>query len=527
MATRNARPGILAPYVTRFASKADLQAGGSAVRALRYQRASQDKKKQGKSVGDQGNLNLAEIRRYDWSDVESFTDNNLSASRHAKKEREDFEHLMDAIRAGRGDVLVVWTISRNQRDLAVYVKIRDLCLEVGLHFWLVGGVLFDLRDKNDRMMLGFQAVQAEFQADSIRDEVLRGMAGAAQAGRPHGKITYGYRRIYDQRTRALLRQEPDSEPRTATGRDGTTSEYTRAGVVDTIFRRVSEGVPLITIQNDLNDVGIPSPEGTAWRRGVIRRIALNPAYIGKRVYQGQIVGDGIWPALVADDVYWECVRLLGDPSRKTTRPGRAVHLLSAIVTCGKCGAPLSKGEARRGAWRGDIYRCSARNCAAVTATVFDEYVQRAVVAWLALPDTFAALNAHAGGDEQVVAARAEASRLRAELEDWRRLARAGKVSAVSFAAVEPGLLHRITEEDAIAAEAGAPPILRGRIGAQAIAAWAELAHDVAVKREIIRTVTEIKLLPAGKGSRRPFGRWRLAWRWKFGPADDTRTLPAA
>jgi site-specific DNA recombinase len=215
MGKRGVGAGALARRVIRFASKADLLAGGSAVRALRYQRASQDKKKQGKSVGDQGNLNMAEIRRYGWSsaDKDSFTDNNLSASRHARKEREDFEELMKAIRAGRGDVLVVWTISRNQRDLGVYVKIRDLCLEVGLFFWLVGGVLFDLRDKNDRMMLGFQAVQAEFQADSIRDEVLRGMAGAAQAGRPHGKITFGYRRIYHQRTRALLRQEADTELR--------------------------------------------------------------------------------------------------------------------------------------------------------------------------------------------------------------------------------------------------------------------------------------------------------------------------
>jgi DNA-directed RNA polymerase specialized sigma24 family protein len=34
---------------------------------------------------------------------------------------------------------------------------------------LFGGVLFDLRDRNGRMMLGFQAMQAEWMADSIRD----------------------------------------------------------------------------------------------------------------------------------------------------------------------------------------------------------------------------------------------------------------------------------------------------------------------------------------------------------------------
>jgi len=134
------------------------------------------------------------------------------------------------------------------------------------------------------MMLGFQAVQAEWLADSIRDNVLRGIVGAAEAGRPHGKVTYGFRRIYDQRTRAFLRQEADDEPRTATSPDaGAESTYSPAGVVRDIYKKTTSGVPLITIEQQLNARGVPSPEGSTWRRGVIRKMALNPAYIGKRV----------------------------------------------------------------------------------------------------------------------------------------------------------------------------------------------------------------------------------------------------
>jgi site-specific DNA recombinase len=501
------------------------------VRALRYQRASQDKKEQGKSVGDQGKLNVAEVTKYGWTDAGSFTDNDRSASRHATKERPDFELLIEAIRRGKGDVLVVWEISRKERDLAVFVQIRDMCTEVGMYFWLVGGVLYDLRDKNDRMMLGIQAVQAEWMADSIRDNVLRGIVGAAEAGRPHGKVTYGYRRIYNQRTRALLRQEADTEPRTATGADGKTCEYTPAGVVVEIFEKVTGGTPLITIEDQLNARGIPSPEGKQWRRGIIRKIALNPAYIGKRVLRGQIVGDGIWDGLVDEDTYWTAVRMLSDPSRTTTRAGRAVHLLSYIVTCATCGGPLSVGNVSRHGWTGQVYACLYKRCAAVKTEFLDEYVQRAVVAWLARPQTYDMLSAHAGGDEQVAHARAEAQRLRAELEEWRRLAEAGDVQPVSFARVEKGLTAQIAEHERRAADAGVPPVLRGRIGEQAIGAWAELGDEVAVKREIIRTVAEIKLRPAGKGSRRPFGRHRLDWQWNFGPTDDpaadAATEPAA
>jgi site-specific DNA recombinase len=279
---------------------------------------------------------------------------------------------MDAIRAGKGDVLVVWEISRKERDLAVYVQIRDLCHQVGLFFWLVGGVLYDLRDKNDRMMLGFQAVQAEYMADYIRDNVLRGIVGAAEAGRPHGKVTYGYRRIYHQRTRALERQELDTEIREATGRDGTVTKYSRAGIVEEIFDKVGSGTPLIVIERDLNDRGIPSPQGAEWRRGIIRKIAMNPAYIGKRVLRGEIVGDGIWPAIVDEETYWACVRLLEDPSRTTTKPARAVYLLSYIVTCGVCGGQVSCSRGQPKRHIGAYYRCLPRNCVRVKMEPLDE-----------------------------------------------------------------------------------------------------------------------------------------------------------
>ena len=515
------RQGKRMRVAARFDSKAALLAGGADVRAGRYQRASQDKKEQGKSVGDQGKLNLAEIGRYGWTCPAgaSFTDNDLSASRHATKERPDFEQLMDAIRAGKFDVLVVWEISRNQRDLAVFVQIRDLCTEVGMFFWLVGGVLYDLRDKNDRMMLGFQAVQAEWLADSIRDNVKRGIDGAAADGRPHGKVTYGYRRIYDSRTRAFLRQEADTEIRTATATAGTVSEYNHAGVVAEIFEKVTGGVPLITVEDGLNGRGIPSPEGSTWRRGVIRKMAMNPAYIGKRVLRGEVVGDGQWDGLVDEETYWTAVRLLEDPSRTTTRAGRAVHLLSYVVRCAVCDGPLSMNKVERHGWSGRVYSCLKKRHVAVTAEFLDEYVERAVVAWLSRPEVFADLAADATSDEAVAHARAEAQRLHAELEDWRKLAEAGEVTAISFARAERGLLAQIEQHEATAREAGIPPVLRGRLGEDAVAAWAELGAEVAVKRDIVNTVAEIKLKPAGKGSRKPFGRHRLEWTWKFGTSD--------
>ena len=42
--------------------------------------------------------------------------------------------------------------------------------------------------------------------------IQRRMRRMATEGLPHGKIPYGYRRVYDPKTRRLLRQEPDTAP---------------------------------------------------------------------------------------------------------------------------------------------------------------------------------------------------------------------------------------------------------------------------------------------------------------------------
>jgi site-specific DNA recombinase len=506
-------------------NKAALLAGGADVVAVRYQRASGDKKQEGKSVTDQGKENVRVIVGQSWRDGGSYTDNARSASRHATKEREDFERLIEDIVAGKGDVLVVWEISRKERDLAVYVKIRDLCIAEGLNFWMVGGNLYDLRDKNDRMNLGIQAVQAEWLADSIRDNVKRGIDLAAEAGRPHGKVTYGYRRIYHQRTKALLRQEGDDEIREATGLDGAVSTYTHEAIVKEIFDRVGSEDPLITIEKDLNDRGVPSPEGKEWRRGIIRKMAMNPAYIAKRVLRGEVVGDGNWPALVKDETYWTCKRLLEDPKRKTTRPGRAVHLLSYIATCAECGGQLSSQRGHKDGRVYKTYRCLQRQCATVMMDHLDEYIERIVVKWLTTADVHEAL--HRGTEDRDTSqARAEAQRLRAELEDYKKLAEAGEIKAVDWVRFERGLTTRIAEAESRARDVSIPPVLRGRIGKHAAKEWAKLADNVAVKREIIRAVLSIGLLRTDPDNRK-FGPHRLHLAWTYGEAEPAAPAPTA
>lgn len=213
----------------------------------------------------------------------------------------------------------------------------------------------------------------------------------------------------------------------------------------------------------------PSPEGGAWSRSGIRRQLLNPLYIGKRVFRGEVVGDGDWPPLVAEDLYWACVRLLRDPARTTTRPGRAVHLLSYLVRCEVCGGPLSTSSGTRRGHPVREYACLRKRCASAKADVLDEYVQRVIVAWLSRPEVFESLSADPGADADVAHARAEAQRLRAELETYHRLAETGQITALEYVRFSRGLTDQITGHETRAAHAAIPPVLRGRTGGAALA----------------------------------------------------------
>jgi site-specific DNA recombinase len=378
-------------------------------------------------------------------------------------------------------VVWFWELSRSQRRLDVFAQLRNLCRERGV-LWVVAGRVYDLTNYGDLMALGFQAVNGEVESELISERVRRGQASSAAAGKPHGKLTYGYRRVYDERGR-YVRQEPDEVLREAIGKDGESFWYSPAGVMREIFTRVAGGDPLIVIERDLNARGIPSPRGTAWRRGAIRKSLMSPTYIGRRVHQGETleITAETWPALVSAETYYAVQNLLTDPARRTTKPARAAHLLSYLARCGKCGRHLqfaSPGGTRKQ----PTYACIDR-CAAVPAHDFDELVSEAVVAYLGREDVHDALMAMSSGGATAAAARAECERLRTELEDWRRLAENGEVSAVSFARAEKGLLAKIAEQDDKAVENSLPPVLRGRTGPAAASGWA--SADLAVRRETL------------------------------------------
>ncbi len=495
------------------------------LRTALYCRVSLDAGDTEKSVNDQE----AEGRR--WVEQRSavlagvYRDNDLSASRYATKPRPGFELLLGDIEAGKFELVWFWELSRSSRDLAVFAKLRNLCRAQGVR-WVVRDRVQDPDDYRDMTMAAIQAVISEQESEQTAERVRRGKRMSAHAGRPPGRVPYGYKRLRNRETGAWERDVPN-----VFDGDGLPVEDSPAYIVREIFERLAAGHSVTTIRRDLNERGVRTQSGYQWENPKIRYVAMSPTYLGQRVYRvaehyanrhserTKAVLEGVdagWPPLVDAELFWAVQRILTDPARTTTRPGPrgATTLLSAVVKCAECGSKLvRKKQATTGTI---IYFCPNRSCVGVTAAALDDYVERVVVRWLSSPRVAADL-ARTGDTAAAAQARADAERDRAQLQQLYRDVKGGAVSATIATLEEKRLLEAVGEAEGRAQAAALPPVLVGNIGPQAQAGWDAL--DFEGKRLIIRTIADIRVRRVGRSRRVPV-QDRVEWTWLLGPASE-------
>ncbi|MDN5933464.1 MAG: recombinase family protein, partial [Pseudonocardia sp.] len=152
-------------------------------------------------------------RSQDWEVVGVYRDDGISASRFANgKARDEWQRVVEQVIAGGCDILILWEVSRATRDRTVYANLIGACVAAGVLID-VGGRLHDPSDPDEGFLLDLQAGLAVRESGVTSKRIRANVEARAQAGTPHGKLPYGYRRIYEQRPagRVLLEQVPDPE----------------------------------------------------------------------------------------------------------------------------------------------------------------------------------------------------------------------------------------------------------------------------------------------------------------------------
>jgi DNA invertase Pin-like site-specific DNA recombinase len=354
--------------------------------ALLYGRNSRDPKKKGRSVSAQLTDGRGLCDRFGWPILEEFRDSNLSASRHARRERDDFEVLLDTIEYGETPpggmrICVAYEASRYYRDLEAYVRLRNACFHAGV-LLCYNNNIYDLSKREDRKATAMDAIAAEDEAEGIWDRNVRTARQTAEKGAPWGKLPYGYMRKYDERTGELIGQfeDPDQGP-----------------YVMRSLAHIDAGQSMYSLIQWLrSEPKAARPDGKAWNKDNVRYMLLNRAYLGERLHLGTY-RKATWEPLKAVHADGISIPGLDEPEGRAMfhrvtkklmsrqgsgRDTRVVHLLSFLALCGPCGDHAVLSTQKEAGNGGRKYQCDVAQDVAVKETLLDAYVEEAVMAWL-------------------------------------------------------------------------------------------------------------------------------------------------
>ncbi|MFJ3173751.1 recombinase family protein [Streptomyces roseus] len=455
-----------------------------------YGRASRDPKKKGRSVTAQLKEGRELCARLGWPVVEEFRDDGVSASRHARVARDEFEAMLEGIRAGKCRILVAFEASRYYRDLEAYVRLRRACHDAGVLLCYKGQV-YDLSKSADRKATAQDAVQAESEAEEIRDRNLRTARQTAEAGKPWGQVPDGYKRRYDPNSGELTEQfeHPVQGP-----------------IVRRIWAEAETGKSLRSIARHLNDEGHRTQKGKPWQVWHLRTILRNPQYMGRRKFRGKDHKEGTWPALVSPERFEAVQTLLDMPGRAWATDLTPVHLLAGIGLCGE--HPELRETNSEPVLRGYVnksypsVKCSMRAHVTISEPLINAYVEEALLAYLARDETREAFR-RVNGDDESAAARARLRGLERQLEEAQEAAvtfdsnGTPQLSIAALSAVEARLTPLITAAKQAARPRVVPAALMDLLEADdPDALWER--YDLQQKRAVLRLCVTVRLHPAAR-----------------------------
>ncbi|MDP9166666.1 MAG: recombinase family protein [Actinomycetota bacterium] len=300
------------------------------MRAAIYARISQDRVGAGLGVARQRLDCEKLITTRGWELVEVYEDNDISA--YSGKFRAGYRRLLDDIVAGHVQAVVAWHTDRLHRSPRELEEWIDACERHDVLTVTVRAGELDLATAAGRMVARMLGAAARHESEQKSERVRRAREQAAMAGKFHGNMGFGYRR------------DPAGQ--------GWLLDLTQAAIVKEVADRILAGESLRSIATDLNVRNVPSPAAAryGWRAPNMRQMITSGRFCGWREWSplsggrraagsGELVAQGDWPAILTRQETERLRLLLFDPSRRT---GRAVrNLLSSILQCGRCGAPMS------------------------------------------------------------------------------------------------------------------------------------------------------------------------------------------
>ncbi len=318
------------------------------VRAALYVRVSSlAQAREGYSLEFQQEILKDFCSREQWSIAGIYQDGGKTGS---SMERSGLQSLVADAGTRAFDVVLIFRVDRFSRDPVDLLYLIKVLESYGIRLKSVTESV-DASDPAGELMLTILGAIGKFVRRNIIQNAMLGKTKRAEAGRYTGGGTpFGY--CLDETGRYL----PDTAPWHA-GRSP-------AEIVSSLFARyldiAATGLGLRTLARELNQEGIPAPEGGRWAFSSLREILVHPVYTGEFVYgrftqplHGNMrpIDPAEWvrvpqahPALVSPAL-WSQVQ---DALRRNRSPGRPTQVsssdhgfLTGFLRCEHCGRRLT------------------------------------------------------------------------------------------------------------------------------------------------------------------------------------------
>lgn len=304
-----------------------------------------------REFAEASNLHISEV----------YKDNDISA--YSGKKRPAYERLLKDLELGTINGVVCWHVDRLYRRSRDLERLVDIVEKTGAEIRTIKAGDLDLNTATGRMMARIVATISSYEVDHQIERQKASCADRAARGKFHGGTPpYGYRAIGDGHLEIVEHE---------------------AAIVRDVAASLLAGQSLMAIRDRLNAQHTYTRSGKPWRAPNLRTFVLNPATAGYRTHKGEIVGPGVWEAILPEDEWRAVTALLTDPTRRTQQGTVRKWQGAGVYRCGLCGAPMYTwpgGNGKRS------YACKKCGRVVRNQEKLDAYITEIIVGYLSRPE---------------------------------------------------------------------------------------------------------------------------------------------
>ena len=251
-----------------------------------------------------------------WTLAHIFSDADISASKYSRKPRPGYGQLLEAVRAGEVDCIIITEMPRLYRRLEELLELMHLAETTTLK--RIETTDRDYYDLSTGMGVhnAVAAVNtAVLESRRTSDRMKRKRRAEAKAGKAHGGIRpYGY-----EKGGMVVRED-------------------EASTVRECKDLILAGDSILNIVRMLNLRGVTTATGGKWYPRNLEQILTSKRITGVRVHNG-LEYPATWPAIITREDGERLTLILGGRGKVGKRQPKT-YLLSSMVHCGRCGKPL-------------------------------------------------------------------------------------------------------------------------------------------------------------------------------------------